>query len=67
MDELVGEVGEALTDGPAVEEPHGFPIAGLAEEALAGSQLDYALKFGAQCAARRPTEKIDSEFPDRTH
>jgi hypothetical protein len=40
MDELVSEVSEALTDGPGVEEPHGFLVAGLAEEALAGTEHD---------------------------
>jgi hypothetical protein len=31
-DELVGEVGEAVTDGPGVDEAHGFLVAGLAPE-----------------------------------
>src|SRR6266496_967737 len=39
-DGLVGEVGDAVTDGAGVEEAHGFLVAGLAEEALAGSEHD---------------------------
>ena len=40
IDEAVGEVGEALTDGLGVEEAHGLLVAGLAEEALAGTEHD---------------------------
>src|SRR6266480_4953594 len=39
-DELVREEGEAVTDGPGVEEAHGLLVAGLAEEALAGPEHD---------------------------
>jgi len=39
-DGLVGEVGEADTDGPGVEEAHGLLVAGLAEQALAGAEHD---------------------------
>ncbi len=34
-DDLVGEVDEAVTDGPGVEGANGLLVAGLAEEALA--------------------------------
>ena len=40
-DELVGEEGEAVTDGLGVDEAHGLLVAGLAEEALAGSEHDW--------------------------
>jgi hypothetical protein len=33
---LVGEVGDAALEGLGVEEAHGFLVAGLAEQALAG-------------------------------
>src|SRR5258708_5510186 len=39
-DELVGEEGEAVTDGLGIDEAHGFLVAGLAEEALAGTEQD---------------------------
>src|SRR5262245_55955298 len=39
-DDLVGEVGEVASDGPGVEEAHGFLVAGLAEEALAHPEHD---------------------------
>ena len=39
-DGLVGELGDAALDGLGVEETHGFLIAGLAEEALAGPEHD---------------------------
>src|ERR1700716_4441499 len=39
-DELVGEVCEAVTDGPGVEEAHGLLVAGLPEEALASPEDD---------------------------
>ena len=39
-DELVGEEGEAVTDGPGVEEANGFLVAGLVEEALASPEHD---------------------------
>ncbi len=39
-DELVAEVREAVTDGSSVEETHGFLVAGLVEEALAGPKHD---------------------------
>jgi hypothetical protein len=38
LDSLVGEKGEAVTDGAGVDETHRFLVAGLAEEALAGSE-----------------------------
>jgi hypothetical protein len=40
-DNLVGEEGEAVTDGPGVEEPHALLVAGLLEEALAGPERDW--------------------------
>src|SRR5438045_2408045 len=39
-DDLVGEVGQPVTDGPGVEEAYGFLVARLAEEPLAGPQDD---------------------------
>src|SRR5258708_14044322 len=39
-DDLVGEEGEAVTDGLSVDEARRFLVAGLAEEALAGSEHD---------------------------
>src|ERR1700716_999715 len=39
-DARVGEGGEAVTDGPCVEEAHGLLVAGLPEEALAGPEHD---------------------------
>jgi hypothetical protein len=39
-DNLVGEVREAVTDGPGFEEAHGHLVAGLAEETLASSEHD---------------------------
>ena len=39
-DHLVGEEGEAVTDGLGVDEAHWFLVAGLAEEALAGPEHD---------------------------
>src|SRR5580700_4866859 len=39
-DEGVGEVGETVTDGPGIDQAHGFLVAGLAEEALAGPEHD---------------------------
>jgi hypothetical protein len=39
-DELVGEEGEAVTDGLDIDEAHGFLVAGLAEEALAVPERD---------------------------
>src|SRR6202011_5169913 len=39
-DALVGEEGDAVIDGPAVDEAHGFLVAGLGEEPLAGSEHD---------------------------
>ena len=39
-DGLVGEDGDAVTDGLGVDEAHGFLVAGLAEEALAGPEHD---------------------------
>jgi hypothetical protein len=37
---LVGEVGDVAIDGLGVDEAHGFLVAGLAEEALAGAEHD---------------------------
>jgi hypothetical protein len=37
---LVGEVGDAALEGLGVEEAHGFLVAGLAEQALAGPEGD---------------------------
>jgi hypothetical protein len=37
---FVGEEGDAVTDGPGADEAHGFLVAGLAEEALAGPEHD---------------------------
>ena len=37
-DDLVGEVDEAVTDGPGVEGANGLLVAGLAEEALASPE-----------------------------
>src|SRR3989440_5701967 len=39
-DELVGEEGEAVTDFLGIDEAHGFLVAGLAKEALAGPEHD---------------------------
>jgi hypothetical protein len=39
-DDLVGEEGEAVTDGPGVDEAHALLVAGLVEEALAGPERD---------------------------
>jgi hypothetical protein len=39
-DGLVGEDGDAVTEGLGVEEAHGFRVAGLAEEARAGAEHD---------------------------
>jgi len=39
-DELVGEEGEAVTDGLGIDEAHWFLVAGLAEEAFAGPEHD---------------------------
>src|SRR5687767_11599940 len=39
-DALVGEEGDAVTDGLGVDEAHGLLVAGLAEEALAGPEHD---------------------------
>ena len=39
-DALVGEDGDAVTDGLGVDEAHGFLVAGLAEEARAGPEHD---------------------------
>src|SRR6266508_2466826 len=39
-DDVVGEVGQAVTDGLGGEEARGLRVAGLAEEALAGSEHD---------------------------
>jgi hypothetical protein len=39
-DALVGEEGDAVTDGLRVDEAHGLLVAGLAEEALAGPEHD---------------------------
>src|SRR6266566_7623139 len=39
-DNLRGEEGEAVTDGPGVEETQGLLVAGLAEEALASPEHD---------------------------
>ena len=39
-DELVGEVGDTLAECLAVDEAHGFLVARLAEEALAGPEHD---------------------------
>jgi hypothetical protein len=39
-DRLVGKEGDAVTDGLRVDEAHGFLVAGLAEEALAGPEHD---------------------------
>jgi RimJ/RimL family protein N-acetyltransferase len=39
-DKLVGEVGDTLTECPAVDEPHVFLVTWLAEEALAGPEHD---------------------------
>src|SRR6266511_3896108 len=39
-DELVGEVGDIAPDGLGVDQAHGFLVAGLAEEALAGPEHD---------------------------
>ena len=39
--DLVGEEGEAVTDGPGVEEAHALLVAGLLEEALAGPERDW--------------------------
>jgi hypothetical protein len=36
----VGVDGDAVTDGLGVDEAHGFLVAGLAEEALAGPEHD---------------------------
>ena len=36
--DLVGEVGEALADGPSLEEAHWLVVGGLAEETLAGPE-----------------------------
>src|SRR5262245_34185955 len=37
-DGLVGEEGEAVTDGPGADKAHGLGVAGLAEQALAGPE-----------------------------
>src|SRR3989442_5295247 len=39
-DGLVGEVGDVAIDGLGVDKAHGFLVAGLAEEALAGPEHD---------------------------
>jgi hypothetical protein len=39
-DELVGEVGDVALDSLDVDKAHGFLVAGLAEEALAGPEHD---------------------------
>ena len=39
-DDLVSEEGEAVTNGPRVEEAHALLVAGLVEEALAGPERD---------------------------
>ena len=39
-DKLVGEVGDTLTECPAVDEAHVFLVTWLAEEALAGPEHD---------------------------
>jgi hypothetical protein len=39
-EKLVGEEGEAVTDGLGVDEAHGLLVAGLAEEALASPEHD---------------------------
>jgi hypothetical protein len=39
-DGLVGEDGDAVTDGLRVGEAHGFLVAGLAEESRAGPEHD---------------------------
>src|SRR5947209_19375922 len=39
-DELISEEGEAAADRLGVDEPHGFLLAALAEEALAGPEHD---------------------------
>jgi hypothetical protein len=39
-DGLVGEEGEAVTDGPGTHQPHRFLVTGLAEEALTGPEHD---------------------------
>ena len=39
-DTLVGEEGDVALDGLGVHEAHGFLVAGLAEEALAGAEHD---------------------------
>ena len=39
-DDLVGEEGEAVADGPGVEEAHAVLVAGLLEEAFAGPERD---------------------------
>src|SRR4029453_723837 len=39
-DGLVGEEGEAVTDGLDIDEAHGLLVAGLAEEALARPEHD---------------------------
>jgi hypothetical protein len=38
--DLVGEEGEAVTDGPGVEEAHRLDVAGLPKQALAGTEHD---------------------------
>jgi hypothetical protein len=40
LDGLVGEEGEVAIDGPSVDEAHGFLVAYVPEEALAGSEHD---------------------------
>ena len=39
-DDLLGEEGEAVADGPGVEEAHAVLVAGLLEEAFAGPERD---------------------------
>jgi hypothetical protein len=39
-DGLVGKEGEVVTDGSGADEAHGFLVADLAEEALAGPEHD---------------------------
>src|SRR2546421_1821524 len=40
-DELVGEKDEAVTDGFAIDQAHGFAVAALAEQALPGPEHDW--------------------------
>ena len=56
--ERIGEEGEAVTERPGVEEPHGFAVAVFPEQAMAGAEHDRMPSAAARRPGRAP-QRVD--------